>query len=43
MLDCGLDVAVKSSFLYIVDAQGRKVASGQIETTATALARRLKP
>ncbi len=43
MFYCGLDVAVMSSYLYIVDAQGRKVASGEVETSAAALTRRLKP
>lgn len=43
MLDCGLDVAVKPRYLYIVDAQGRKVGSGEVETSAAALVRRLKP
>ena len=43
MLYCGLDVAVKSSYLYIVDARGRKVASGEVETSPVALIRRLRP
>ena len=40
---CGIDVATKSSYIYITDAQGRKKASGEIPTTYMALRRRLRP
>ena len=40
---CGIDVAMKSSYLYITDGKGRKKASGEIPTTYMALRRRLRP
>ncbi len=40
---CGIDVAMKSSYLYITDAKGRKKSSGEIPTTYMALRRRLRP
>jgi len=43
MFYCGLDVALKSSYLYITDAQGRKKAAGQVATEKAALTERLKP
>jgi len=30
---CGIEVAMKSSYIYITDARGRKKASGEIPTT----------
>lgn len=43
MLYCGLDIAMKSSYLYITDSTGRKVAAGEIATEKKALAARLRP
>lgn len=40
---CGMDVAMKSSYLYITDHTGRKLTSGEISTTGEALRRRLRP
>jgi len=40
---CGIDVAMKSSYLYITDEKGRKKASGEIPTTYIALRHRLRP
>jgi transposase len=40
---CGIDVAMKSSYLYITDGRGRKTTSGEISTTYMALRRRLRP
>ena len=40
---CGIDVAMKSSYLYITDAEGRKKTSGEIATTYMALRHRLRP
>ena len=40
---CGLDVAMKSSYLYLTDRWGRKLTSGEIPTTAAALRQRLRP
>jgi transposase len=40
---CGIDVAMKSSYLYITDGRGRKKTSGEIPTTYMALRRRLRP
>jgi len=40
---CGLDVAMKSSYLYITDGKGRKLASGEIPTAADMLRQRLRP
>jgi len=39
---CGIDVAMKSSYLYIADGRGRKKTSGEIPTTYMALRRRLR-
>jgi transposase len=39
---CGLDVAMKSSYVYITDAQGQKKAGGEVATEKAALAERLK-
>jgi transposase len=43
MFYCGLDVALKSSYIYITDGTGRKVSSGEIATEKAALTERLKP
>jgi transposase len=43
MFYCGLDVAMKSSYLYITDSRGRKQASGEVATEKAALRERLKP
>jgi transposase len=40
---CGLDVAMKSSYLYITDGTGRKLTSGEIPTAADVLRQRLRP
>src|SRR3990172_4980923 len=40
---CGLDVAGVSRYLYLTNKKGRKVSCGAVETTKTALERRLKP
>ncbi len=42
MFYCGLDVALKSSYVYITDAQGRKQAAGEVATERAALTQRLK-
>jgi len=43
MTYCGIDVAMKSSYLYITDGRGRKKTSGEIPTTYMALRHRLRP
>lgn len=43
MLYCGLDIAMKSSYLYITDANGQKQTSGELATTKAALSGRLRP
>ena len=40
---CGLDIAMKSSYVYIMDGRGRKKISGEIDTTYMALSHRLRP
>lgn len=40
---CGLDVAMKSSYLYITDHAGRKRTCGEVPTTAGSLRQRLRP
>ena len=40
---CGMDVAMKSSYVYLTDRQGRKKSSGEISTTPEAIRRRLRP
>jgi len=42
MFYCGLDFAMKSSYVYITDSQGRKKTSGEVETGKAALTRRLR-
>jgi len=43
MFYCGLDVAMKSSYVYITDSQGRKKSSGEVPTDKAALTQRLRP
>jgi transposase len=43
MFYCGLDVAMKSSYVYITDSQGRKKSSGEVPTSEAALTERLRP
>ena len=43
MYYCGIDIAMKSSYIYITDKQGRKKSSGQIPTTAESFRQRLRP
>jgi transposase len=40
---CGLDIAGLSSYVFITDAQGCKLASGPVATTKAALEARLRP
>ena len=43
MFYCGLDIAGASSFVFMTDAQGRKIACGPVATTRVALEARFKP
>lgn len=43
MYYCGIDIAMKSSYIYITDGQGRKKSSGEIATKASVLRQRLRP
>lgn len=43
MNHCGLDVAMKSSYLYVTDEKGTKLTSGEVETEREALRKRLTP
>jgi len=43
MYYCGIDIAMKSSYIYITDKQGRKKSSGQIPTRAESFRQRLRP
>lgn len=43
MFYCGLDVALKSSYLYLTDAEGRKKTGGEVATEKAALTARLRP
>src|SRR5262245_24819496 len=43
MFYCGLDIAGVSSFAFVTDARGKKVASGPVATTRAALEARFKP
>jgi transposase len=43
MFYCGFDVAGLSSFVFITDAHGKKVASGPVATTRAAFEARFKP
>lgn len=40
---CGLDIAGVSSYVFVTDAQGRKLSSGPVATTRAALEARLRP
>lgn len=40
---CGIDIATKSSYVYMTDEEGTKVMSGEVVTEKEALAKRLKP
>ena len=40
---CGIDIAMKSSYIYITDGRGRKKSSGEIPTTASMFRQRLRP
>ena len=40
---CGMDVAMKSSYVYVTDRQGCKKSSGEIPTTAEVIRQRLRP
>lgn len=43
MNHCGLDVAMKSSYVYVTDEKGTKLTSGEVETEREALKKRLTP
>lgn len=43
MLYCGLDIASPSSYVFIADRMGRRIASGEVATDRTALTQRLRP
>ena len=43
MFYCGLDIAMKSSYLYITDSEGKKLAAGEVATEKSTLTARLKP
>jgi len=40
---CGIDIAMKSSYIYITDNKGQKKTSGEILTKASVLRQRLQP
>ncbi len=40
---CGIDIAMKSSYIYITDRQGRKKTSGEIPTKSGVFRQRLHP
>ena len=40
---CGIDVATKSSYVYVTDGEGMKLTSGEVETEKEALRKSLKP
>lgn len=40
---CGIDIAMKSSYIYITDKRGRKKTSGEISTKSSILRQRLRP
>lgn len=42
MFYCGLDIASKSSYVYVTTKQGRKLMSGEVETTRDGFENRLK-
>ena len=43
MYYCGIDIAMKSSYIYITDSRGRKKTSGEIPTKAGVFRQRLRP
>jgi transposase len=43
MYYCGIDIAMKTSYLYITDSRGRKKISGEVKTSYMALRHRLRP
>ena len=43
MYYCGIDIAMKSSYIYITDSRGRKKTSGEIPTRAGTFCQRLRP
>lgn len=40
---CGIDLAGVSSYVYVTDEQGRKLAAGAVDTKKEAFERRLIP
>lgn len=42
MYYCGMDIASKSSYLYVTDKNGRKLMSGEVATTREGFGERLK-
>ena len=40
---CGIDIAMKSSYIYITDSRGRKKTSGEVLTKASVFRQRLRP
>jgi transposase len=42
MFYCGMDIASKSSYLYVTDKNGRRLLSGEVATTREAFAERLR-
>ena len=42
MVYCGIDIASKPSYVYVTDAKGRKLASGEVPTTKPTFESRLK-
>jgi len=40
---CGLDIATKSSYMYVTDELGKKSTAGEISTSKQGLERRLRP
>jgi len=40
---CGIDVASKSSYVYVMDESGKKLSNGEVATTKEGLVRRLRP
>lgn len=42
MIYCGIDVASKSSYLYVTTKSGRKLMSGEVETTREGFEKRLR-
>jgi len=43
MYYCGIDIAMKSSYIYITDSRGQKKTSGEIPTKASVFRQRLRP